>query len=130
MRHASAPERSSGPVTADLRARIARMDRLSRLLDMAFVVPGTRIRFGVDAIVGLLPVVGDLAGVALSSIVIIEAARIGVPATLLARMIGNVVIEGTVGAVPVFGDAFDVFWRANRRNVALLQQHLERAGRL
>ena len=112
----------------DLRSRIERLDRLSRLLDIAFVVPGTNIRFGVDAILGLIPVVGDWAGVALSSLVILEAARIGVPAGLLARMVGNVVIEGVVGSVPIAGDVFDVFWRANRRNLALLRRHLAREG--
>jgi len=112
----------------DLRSRIERLDRLTRLLDIAFVVPGTNIRFGVDAIVGLIPVVGDWAGVALSSLVILEAARIGVPAGLLARMVGNVVIEGVVGSVPIAGDVFDVFWRANRRNLGLLRRHLAREG--
>jgi hypothetical protein len=114
----------------DLRGRIERLDRLSRLLDIAFVVPGTNIRFGVDAILGLIPVVGDWAGVALSSLVILEAARIGAPAGLLARMVGNVVIEGVFGSVPVVGDVFDVFWRANRRNLALLRRHLSREGQL
>ena len=114
----------------DLRRRVERLDRLSRLLDIAFVVPGTKIRFGVDAILGLIPVVGDWAGVALSSLVIIEAARIGVPAGLLARMVGNVVIEGVVGSVPIAGDVFDVFWRANRRNLGLLRRHLAREGQL
>ena len=114
----------------DLRSRIERLDRLSRLLDIAFVVPGTNIRFGVDAILGLIPVVGDWAGVALSSLVILEAARIGAPSGLLARMVGNVVIEGVVGSVPIAGDVFDVFWRANRRNLALLRRHLSREGQL
>ncbi len=116
--------------TENLRARVARLDRLSRLLDIAFVIPGTRIRFGVDAIIGLAPVVGDWAGVILSSLIVIEAARIGVPAALLARMAANVAIEGLVGAVPVAGDVFDVFWRANRRNLALLKTHLENDRRL
>ncbi len=115
---------------ADIAVRVARLDRLSRLLDIAFVVPGTNIRFGVDAILGLVPVVGDWAGVALSSIIVIEAARVGVPKPLLARMIGNVVIEGVLGSVPIAGDVFDVFWRANRRNLALLREHLKGVGRL
>ena len=114
----------------DLRARVARLDRLSRLLDIAFVVPGTRIRFGVDALLGLIPFVGNGAAVALSSLIVIEAARIGVPAMLLARMVANLAVEGLIGTVPVAGDVFDVFWRANRRNLALLCRHLEEAGRL
>ncbi len=115
---------------AALKARIARLDRISRLLDTAFVVPGTQIRFGIDAILGLVPVVGDWAGVALSTIVVVEAARIGIPKLLLARMIANIAVEGGIGMVPLVGDLFDVFFRANRRNLALLVKHLEREGRL
>jgi hypothetical protein len=114
----------------DLEARIERLDGLSRLLDTAFVIPGTGIRFGVDAIIGIIPGVGDWAGVALSSLILIEAARIGIPPALLARMIGNVVIEGIIGYIPIVGDVIDVFWRANRRNMALLREHLVREGRI
>jgi hypothetical protein len=114
----------------DLEARVERLERLSRLLDTAFVIPGTGIRFGVDAIIGIIPGVGDWAGVALSSLIVIEAARIGIPPALLARMIGNVVIEGVIGYVPIAGDVIDVFWRANRRNMALLREHLVRQGRI
>ena len=114
----------------DLEARIERLDGLSRLLDTAFVIPGTGIRFGVDAIIGIIPGVGDWAGVALSSLILLEAARIGIPPALLARMIGNVVIEGVIGYVPIAGDVIDVFWRANRRNMALLREHLVREGRI
>ena len=115
----------SAPAGKSLETRLARVDQLSRILDIAFVIPGTKVRFGVDAIIGLVPVIGDLAGVALSSIIVVEAARLGVPSRLLARMVGNVLIEGAVGAVPIAGDVFDVFWRANRRNVALLKQHFD-----
>lgn len=114
----------------DARTTLDRLDRLSRVLDIAFVIPGTNVRFGVDAILGVVPVVGDWAGVVLSSWVIIEAARLGVPGGLLARMALNVAIEGVVGSVPVAGDIFDVFWRANRRNVRLLGDHLRREGRV
>lgn len=114
----------------DLEARIERLDGLSRLLDTAFVIPGTGIRFGVDAIIGIIPGVGDWAGVALSSLILLEAARIGIPPALLARMIGNVVIEGIIGYIPIVGDVIDVFWRANRRNMALLREHLVREGRI
>ncbi|WP_051371409.1 DUF4112 domain-containing protein [Mesorhizobium loti] len=115
---------------SDLRARVERLDRLSRLLDVAFAIPGTKVRFGVDAILGLIPVVGDWAGVALSSIIVVEAFRIGVPVSVLIRMIANVVIEGVIGSIPIAGDAFDVFWRANRRNMSLLIRHLERERRI
>jgi len=115
---------------ADFRNRLRRLDRLSRLLDIALVIPGTRVRFGVDAVLGLVPVVGNWAGVALSSIIIVEAVRIGVPRPLIARMIANIAVEGLAGTVPIAGDVFDVFWRANRRNMALLMDHLRDAGRI
>jgi hypothetical protein len=121
---------ASARTVDDLEARVERLDRLSRLLDTAFVIPGTGIRFGVDAIIGIIPGVGDWAGLALSSLIVIQAARIGIPPALLARMIGNVVFEGVIGYVPIAGDVIDVFWRANRRNMALLREHLVREGRI
>lgn len=114
----------------DLRARVERLDRLSRLLDIAFAIPFTKIRFGVDAIIGLIPGFGDWAGVLLSSIIVIEAVRIGVPRVLLARMVVNVAIEGALGFMPVAGDIADIFWRANRQNMALLREHLTAEGRI
>jgi Domain of unknown function (DUF4112) len=105
-----------------------RLDWLSNLLDVAFVVPGTNVRFGVEAILRLVPGIGDAVASALSAYVIYEASRLGIPKLLLARMIANVVIEGFAGAVPIAGDLFDVAWRANRRNVALLRDYLEREG--
>lgn len=124
---AASPRAKTGKALSaeELSRRIARLDTLSRWLDIAFVVPGTSIRFGVDGIIGLIPVVGDIAGVGLSSLLIIEAARLGVPKGILMRMVANVAIEGVVGAVPIAGDAFDIVWRANRRNVALLLRHFE-----
>jgi hypothetical protein len=96
--------------------RIARIDALSTLLDTAFVVPGTQIRFGLDALIGLIPGVGDVITTALSLYIVREARALGAPRLLVARMIANVVVDGVVGAVPIVGDAFDVAWRANRRN--------------
>jgi Domain of unknown function (DUF4112) len=112
------------------RASLERLDKLSRLLDIAFSVPGTNIRFGIEAILRLVPGIGDAAASALSCWVLYEAYRFGVPRPLLARMIVNVVVEGAAGAVPVAGDLFDIGWRANRRNVRLLREHLEREGLL
>jgi hypothetical protein len=112
------------------RAAIDRLDRLSRLLDVAFVIPGTGIRFGVEALLRAIPGIGDVAASTLSCWVLYEAARLGVPRALLIRMIVNVVVEGLAGTVPVAGDLFDVAWRANRRNVRLLREHFEREGPL
>lgn len=112
------------------RERIERLDRLATLLDTAFVIPGTNIRFGADALIGLAPGIGDSVTTALAAYIVYEAHRLGVPRRVLIRMIGNVAIDGIVGAVPVFGDLFDVAFRANRRNVRILREHfgLEVAG--
>ena len=106
-----------------------RLDRLSKLLDTAILIPGTNIRFGLDAVIGLVPVVGDMITTAISSWLIYEAHRLGISRFALARMMGNVAIDGVVGAIPLFGDAFDVAFRANRRNMALLRRHLENESR-
>ena len=110
------------------RAAIDRLDRIATLLDIAFFVPGTNVRFGVDAILRLIPGVGDAAASLLSCYLLYEARRLGVPPLILARMAGNVALEGLIGTVPLLGDAFDVFFRANRRNLSLLRRHFERHG--
>jgi hypothetical protein len=110
------------------RAALDRLDMLATMLDTAFILPGTSVRFGVESLLRLVPGVGDAIASALSFYLLYEASRLGVPRLLLARMLGNVLLEGAVGAVPFAGDAFDVFFRANRRNVALLRAHFARAG--
>ena len=110
------------------RAAFERLDMLATVLDTAFIVPGTNIRFGAEAMLRLVPGVGDIAASALSFYLLYEASRLGVPKLLLARMAANVILEGAVGVVPVAGDAFDVYFRANRRNVALLRQYFNRVG--
>jgi hypothetical protein len=106
--------------------RIARIDALARLMDTAFVLPGTGIRFGLDALIGLVPGVGDAVTTVISLYIVNEARALGAPPLLVARMVANVAIDGLFGAVPLVGDAFDVAFRANRRNMALLLDHLER----
>ena len=113
----SAPPRSRAE-------RIARIDALATLLDSAFLIPGTNIRFGFDALIGLVPGIGDALTTLISLYIVREARALGAPRLLVARMLANVAIDGVVGAVPLLGDAFDVVWRANRRNMALLQKHL------
>jgi Domain of unknown function (DUF4112) len=98
------------------------------LLDSAFVVPGTGIRFGLDAIVGLVPGVGDVLMSLVSLYIVHEARQLGAPAHLLVRMVANIAIDGIVGSAPLAGDIFDVMWRANRRNMALLNGHLQSQG--
>lgn len=106
--------------------RLARIDALARLMDTAFVVPGTSIRFGLDALIGLVPGVGDVITTVISLYIVSEARALGAPPWLIGRMIANVAVDGLVGAVPLVGDAFDVAFRANRRNMALLLDHLDR----
>ena len=90
---------------------------------MSFFLPGTNVRFGIESLVRLVPGVGDAIASTLSCYLLYEASRLGVPRLLLTRMAANVALEGLIGAVPLAGDAFDVFFRANRRNVALLRAH-------
>jgi hypothetical protein len=97
---------------------------LARALDSAVRIPGTNVRFGLDAVIGLVPGVGDVAGAAIAAYIVLAAARRGAPPALLARMLLNVAVDTAVGAVPVVGDMFDVAWRANTRNVALLERHV------
>jgi hypothetical protein len=109
--------------------RLARLDAIAKLLDVAFVLPGTNIRYGVDGIVRLIPVVGDLLASAFSLWLVREARALGAPWHITARMLANVALEGTVGMVPVAGDAFDVMFRANMRNMRILRQWMERQPR-
>ena len=109
--------------------RIARLDGLATLLDTAFVIPGTNIRFGIDAMMGLVPGIGDAITTAMSLYIVHEARQLGAPRHLIARMLANVALDGVVGAVPLLGDAFDVMWRANRRNMTLLRNYLDREAR-
>jgi hypothetical protein len=130
MTNAYTQEWGSGADVGCRRASLERLDKLSTLLDIAFLVPGTNIRFGVEAILRLVPGIGDLAASALSCWVLFEAHRLGVPPLLLIRMIANVVVEGMAGSIPIAGDLFDIGWRANRRNVRLLREYFEREGLL
>jgi hypothetical protein len=113
------------PDPASREAVLARLDALSRLFDIAFIIPGTNVRFGVEAILRLVPGIGDAAASALSCWLLYEAHRLGVPPRIFARMLVNVAIEGIVGAIPIAGDAFDVAFRANRRNVRLLRDFFD-----
>ena len=106
--------------------RIARIDALATLMDTAFLIPGTQIRFGLDALIGLIPGIGDAITTVISLFIVSEARALGAPPLLIARMVANVAFDGVVGAVPLVGDAFDVAFRANRRNMALLRVHLDK----
>ena len=118
-----------GPETPREREARERVNFLAWLLDSSIALPGTRFTIGLDAIVGLLPVLGDLIGVALSSLIIAEANRLGAPRSLLTRMAFNVAVDGVVGLVPLLGDAFDAGWKCNQKNVRLLNAWLDHPHR-
>jgi hypothetical protein len=107
---------------------LERLRTLSRLLDSAFIIPGTPYRVGMDAIVGLVPGIGDAIGAVFSLYIIFQAARMGVPKATLARMIGNVGVDTIVGEIPLLGDIFDVGFKSNIRNLSLIEQHVHRPG--
>lgn len=109
-------------------ASISRARDLAHLLDEAIRIPGTNIRVGLDALIGLIPGGGDVATGLLSGLVMWQAARAGAPSSVLARMLSNVLVDVIVGAIPLLGDLFDVAWRANTKNVRLLESWLERPG--
>jgi hypothetical protein len=96
---------------------------IARLMDTAFVIPGTRIRFGLDPIMGLVPGLGDTVGAFISTLLILQSSRHGVPKIVLARMAMNVLINTAAGSVPVVGDAFSAYYKSNARNYELLQRH-------
>ena len=109
--------------------RLARLDALAKLLDIAFILPGTNIRYGIDGIINLIPVFGDIITTAISLWLVREARALGAPWHVTARMLGNVAVQGVAGIVPVAGDAFDVMFRANVRNVRLLRRWMDRQPR-
>ena len=108
----------------DVASRIRRVRVLAKLLDNSISIPGTRFKFGFDAIIGLIPGVGDVLGAILSGYIVLEAARAEVPPFTLARMLVNVGIDTLLGSIPAAGDLFDAVWKSNLMNVALLEQHL------
>jgi hypothetical protein len=104
------------------------LDYVAALLDDIFRIPGTQIRFGLDALIGWVPGVGDaMTGVA-SFLIVFASWRRGAKAVTLVRMIANVLLETAIGAVPVAGDVFHVIWKANRRNYRLLMREKEQPG--
>src|ERR1700674_2586025 len=104
------------------------LDYIAALLDDIFRIPGTQIRFGLDALIGWVPGIGDaMAGIA-SFLIVFAAWRRGVQSITLVRMIANVLLETTLGAIPVAGDVFHIFWKANRRNYRLLIREKDQPG--
>lgn len=113
-----------GAAGRDRGAIIREFDRLARLLDTQWRIPGTNMRFGLDPVVGLVPGLGDVAAGLVSAYIVLLAARLKLPAGVIARMIGNVAVDVVFGSVPLLGSVFDLFYKANRRNLRLLQREL------
>ncbi len=102
-----------------------KLDRLAWYLDNSIKIPGLDYRVGLDALIGLIPGLGDTIGALLSSYILGEAARLGAPKAVLLKMAFNIALDALVGAVPVLGDLFDFIWKANQRNVLLLGEYLD-----
>ena len=111
---------------AEKRIVMNRLGRLAWLMDDFINIPGTKFKVGFDPLLGLLPWLGDAAGSIVSSFMISEAARLGVPKSLLLKMAFNIIVDALLGVLPLVGDIFDFGWKANSRNFKLLEKYLER----
>lgn len=111
---------------AEKRIVMNRLGRLAWLMDDLVNIPGTKFKVGFDPIIGFLPFIGDAAGSVISSYMLSEAARLGAPKSLLLKMAFNIIMDAFIGVLPLIGDVFDFGWKANSRNVKILEQYLEK----
>ncbi|MDZ4687325.1 MAG: DUF4112 domain-containing protein [Planctomycetaceae bacterium] len=116
--------RASGPAGGRV-PEIAELQTLARWMDSVFEIPGLKVRFGLDAILGLFPGLGDVATSLVAFYILQTAQQRGVSRLTLARMAANILLDWGVGSIPILGDAFDVYWKSNHRNVELLRQHVQ-----
>ena len=107
-------------------SQIDQLDTIAQLMDNAFQIPGTNIRFGIDSFIGLIPVLGDTVSVAISAFIMSYAKQINLPKHKIWQMRFNVFMDWLIGIVPFIGDAFDVGWKANIRNIKIMRDHLEK----
>lgn len=114
----------TGSESTEAALRLSRVKTLTRLLDSSIRIPGTRRTFGLDPLIGLVPWLGDAIGACLSAWLVWQSARLGASRSTLVRMLWNVAVETLLGVVPLLGDLFDATWKANSRNLALLERHL------
>jgi hypothetical protein len=113
-----------GPSRAErFRAAERRIGRVTRLLDELISVPGTSVKVGLDPVIGVIPVVGDAVAAGVGAWLIAEAANFGVPRIVLGRMVLNLLVDLGIGAIPLLGDVYDVFFRSNSRNLDLFRRH-------
>jgi hypothetical protein len=114
------------PMGTDPLAVRRRIEALERLLERSFVIPGINRPVGLDALAGLVPVLGDLVGAALGAYIVWEASNLGLPRWKLWRMAGNIAFDTALGAIPVAGDLFDLLFRSNTRNLRIVRRHLDK----
>jgi hypothetical protein len=117
------PEWRPRALTPDVERRLEALRSLQGWLDEAFRVPGTSLRFGWDPLIGLLPYAGDLLTALMSGAIVLQAHHMRLPRVVQLRMLGNVAIDLVAGAIPFLGDAADFFWKSNKKNFAMLEQH-------
>lgn len=109
----------------DIQRRMDRAKKFASWMDDTFAIPGTKIRFGLDSLIGLLPGVGDVATAAAGVWMIVEAVRLRIPLGVLIRMLINLLVDLIGGTIPIVGDLFDLWWKSNRRNADLMQRYLQ-----
>jgi hypothetical protein len=107
-------------------AILQRIELMEHVLERSFVIPGIGYRVGFDAIAGLVPVIGDVVAAAMGAYIVWEANNLGLPKWKIWRMAANVAVDTALGAIPVVGDAFDLFFRSNTRNLRIVRRHLEK----
>ena len=111
---------------SDPQAVRARIEALEKVLERAFVIPGTKIPFGLDSIIGLVPVLGDVVTAVMGAYLVWEARNLGMSKWQLVRMTANVGVDTALGAIPLLGDAFDLVWRSNSKNLRIIKKHLDK----
>tara|TARA_B100001996_G_scaffold210472_2_gene161511 strand:- start:63 stop:422 length:360 start_codon:yes stop_codon:yes gene_type:complete len=111
-----------------LEEKLTRLRQLSENLDESFTIPGTNIKFGIDALIGLVPGGGDLIGGLFSLYLLRTAIKMKLPKSAIISIMFNIIIDTTIGIVPVIGDIFDIFWKSNKRNMRIIEKHLVKSN--
>ena len=102
--------------------KLIRLKRLSERLDNTFTIPGTKYKIGIEALIGAVPIIGDLIGGILASYIMYSGMKMGAPPRIIARMAVNIAIDFAIGSIPIIGDLFDLVWKANKKNVELIEE--------
>ena len=109
-----------------LEEKLIRLRQLSKNLDESFTIPGTKIKFGIDALLGLVPGGGDLVSSVFSLYILRAAIKMKLPKSAVLAMITNILLDTTIGIIPIIGDIFDIFWKSNKRNLKIIEKHLQK----